>query len=102
MLLVVYVPDADLGAQLVTTFFGACVISAYIISTLWKRKAHSILLTYLGAVLILHFAMWILAYHFSGRTGAYIAGAALTVEIAFFSWLAEKFMPDKQSFSRKG
>jgi hypothetical protein len=93
VLLAIYLPDVDLASQLLTAFFGACVVSAYTISTLWKRRAHSALLLYLAAFVSLHFLIWMLAYRLTGRTKAPIAGLGLAVETAVCVWIAEMILP---------
>jgi hypothetical protein len=101
LLLAIYLPDVDLGSQLLTAFLGACLMSAYTISTLWKKRAHSVLLLYLAAFVSLHFLIWMLVYRLTGRTKAPIAGLGLAVETAVCVWIAEMILPAVSARSQR-
>ena len=101
VLLAIYLPNVDLASQLLTAFFGACVMSAYTIATLWKKRTHSVLLMYLAAVVSFHFLIWMLAYRLTGRTKAPIAGLGLAVETAVCVWIAETILPALRARSQR-
>jgi Na+/proline symporter len=91
------VSDSDLSAQLVTAFFGACLLPAYILSTLWKRRAHRALLAYCLLIVCIHLGGFMFAYRLSGRTSAWLAAGAMILELALFSYLAERILPARRA-----
>jgi hypothetical protein len=100
VLLAIYVPDPDLATQLLTGFLGASLIAGYIISSFWKKKLHSTLLTYVAAVVGAHSVMWMMAYRLMGRTSAPVVSLSLIVEIAVLVSVAERILPDQRRSPR--
>jgi hypothetical protein len=85
--------DTDLGAQLLTAFFGAVVLAVYIVQSCWGRHRHGALLAYSLAVVGIHAVVFVLVFRVAGRTNAWLAGGVIVFELAVFSELAERVVP---------
>jgi hypothetical protein len=89
------ISDDDVGAQLATAFFSACILVAYVVNDRWRTSERKLLVGYCAAIVVVHFAAYMLAFKPLGRTRAMTAGLLTVFELGFFSWLAERIIPHK-------
>jgi hypothetical protein len=84
------ISDDDVAAQLVTAFFSACVLVAYVVNDQGRTSERKLLVGYCAAIVVIHFAAYIFALRTLGRTRAMTAGLLTVLELVFLAGLRKR------------